>query len=118
MLSLTSQCGICGQPLLSSDLTSDPSQHFCGLELNGAASAHLAPSTPHNPLDLAEIGRLYMKNTALKGMQIPTLITPSMSKTSSTPRYTPVVASQRVMTREVAMVNGERVMVEVAVHAK
>ncbi|KAK3068314.1 hypothetical protein LTR53_014216 [Teratosphaeriaceae sp. CCFEE 6253] len=31
------QCGICGQALLSSDLTSDPSEHFCGLELNGAA---------------------------------------------------------------------------------
>ncbi|TKA71540.1 hypothetical protein B0A55_07065 [Friedmanniomyces simplex] len=156
MLSLTPQCGICGQPLLSSDLTSDPSQHFCGLELNGAAivqpvvvsarkvdsslvapessarsslsaddgeagrggSHHLAPSTPHNPLDLAEIGRLYMENAALRGMRIPTLMMPSTSDTFSTPRYTPAVAGQPVMTKQVAMANGERVMVEVAVHAK
>ncbi len=37
MLSLASRCGICGEPLLSGDLTSDPSQHFCGLELAGTA---------------------------------------------------------------------------------
>jgi len=37
MMSIIQQCGICGQALLSGDLTSDPSAHFCGLELNGAA---------------------------------------------------------------------------------
>ncbi|KAK5685461.1 hypothetical protein LTS10_003540 [Elasticomyces elasticus] len=36
-MSSTRPCGICGEALLSSDFSSDPSQHFCGLELNGAA---------------------------------------------------------------------------------
>ncbi|KAK0333487.1 hypothetical protein LTS16_024855 [Friedmanniomyces endolithicus] len=156
MLSLASRCGICGEPLLSGDLTSDPSQHFCGLELAGTAivqpivvsaenvddnssdsrsSSSLsaeddAPTTaalaavhglptnsPHNPLDLAEIGRLHMENVALKNITAPALMMSNMSDASSTPRYTPALASQPV-TREVAMASGEKLMVEVAVHAK
>ncbi|KAK1060794.1 hypothetical protein LTR74_011603 [Friedmanniomyces endolithicus] len=156
MLSLASRCGICGEPLLSGDLTSDPSQHFCGLELAGTAivepivvsaenvddnssdsrsssslsaeddapttaalaAVHEFPaSTPHNPLDLAEIGRLHMENVALKSIAAPALMMSNTSDASSTPRYTPAIASQPV-TREVAMASGEKLMVEVAVHAK
>ncbi|KAK0363889.1 hypothetical protein LTR91_024351 [Friedmanniomyces endolithicus] len=156
MLSLASRCGICGEPLLSGDLTSDPSQHFCGLELAGTAIVQpivvsaemidestsdsrsssslsadddapttvapavvheLAASTPHNPLDLAEIGRLHMENAALKSIAAPALMMSNMSDASSTPRYAPAIASKPV-TREVAMASGEKLMVEVAVHAK
>ncbi|TKA29623.1 hypothetical protein B0A54_14913 [Friedmanniomyces endolithicus] len=156
MLSLASRCGICGEPLLSGDLTSDPSQHFCGLELAGtaiiqpivvsaenvdenssesrsssslsadddaptttapAAVHELSTNAPHNPLDLAEIGRLHMENVALKNITAPALMMSNTSDASSTPRYTPAIASQPV-TREVAMASGEKLMVEVAVHAK
>ncbi|KAK1063403.1 hypothetical protein LTR12_007462 [Friedmanniomyces endolithicus] len=156
MLSLASRCGICGEPLLSGDLTSDPSQHFCGLDLAGtaivqpiivsaetvdenssdsrsssslsadgdapitatpAAVHELSTNTPHNPLDLAEIGRLHMENVALKSITAPALMMSNTSDASSTPRYTPAIASQPV-TREVAMASGEKLMVEVAVHAK
>ncbi|KAK0251694.1 hypothetical protein LTR29_013379 [Friedmanniomyces endolithicus] len=170
MLSLASRCGICGEPLLSGDLTSDPSQHFCGLELAGTAiiqpivvsaenvdenssesrsssslsadddaptttapaavhapqeattanefaDAELSTNAPHNPLDLAEIGRLHMENVALKNITAPALMMSNTSDASSTPRYTPAIASQPV-TREVAMASGEKLMVEVAVHAK
>ncbi|KAK0312583.1 hypothetical protein LTR01_002242 [Friedmanniomyces endolithicus] len=156
MQSLASQCGICGEPLLSGDLTSDPSQHFCGLELAGTAivqpivvsaekvdestsdsrsssslsaedeaptsaavtAVHEFPTvTPHNPLDLAEIGRLHMENVVLKSIATSALMTSNTSDGSSAPRYTPAIATQPV-TREVAMASREKLMVEVAVHAK
>ncbi len=80
-------------------------------------AAELAASTPHNPLDLAEIGRLHMENAALKSIAAPALMMSNMSDASSTPRYAPAIASKPV-TREVAMASGEKLMVEVAVHAK
>ncbi|KAK4900986.1 hypothetical protein LTR27_002169 [Elasticomyces elasticus] len=148
-MSSTRLCGICGGALLSSDFSSDPSQHFCGLELNGAAivrpgmvddptisdmsatssvstddegdarlsavAVHGLPTTAHNLVDLAEIGRLHMENEALKRtVQPASMLTtfPELSGSSMT-----VPAGQH-MTQEVAMPSGESIMVEVAVHTK
>ncbi|KAK3629045.1 hypothetical protein LTR56_018281 [Elasticomyces elasticus] len=140
----TKRCGICGEALLSSDFSSDPSQHFCGLELNGAAIVRpgvvdTAESTDmsvgssesaddegdprlsvvtahaHNLVDLAEIGRLHMENEALKHNIQP-------ATTMWSPRHilgtsAAVPAGQHV-TQEVSMPGGESVMVEIAVHTK
>ncbi|KAK5724931.1 hypothetical protein LTR17_013420 [Elasticomyces elasticus] len=146
-MSSTRPCGICGEALLSSDFSSDPSQHFCGLELNGAAivrpgiidtpeSTHMSarssvstddegdprpfavtarglPTTAHNLIDLAEIGRLHMENEALKRTVQPTVMLSTFPNGSSM-----TVPAGQHMTQEVAMPGGESIMVEIAVHTK
>ncbi|KAK4961955.1 hypothetical protein LTR10_002449 [Elasticomyces elasticus] len=148
-MSSNKQCGICGEALLSTDFSSGPSQHFCGLELNGAAivrpgiisdpilsdmsatssvstddegdarlsavAAHGLPTTAHNLVDLAEIGRLHMENEALKRTAQPAVMLSAFSNVSASSMTVP--AGQR-MAQEVAMPSGESIMVEVAVHTK
>ncbi|KAK3657757.1 hypothetical protein LTR56_002136 [Elasticomyces elasticus] len=143
-MSSNQQCGICGEALLSTDFSSGPSQHFCGLELNGAAivrpgiisdpilsdmSATSSVSTDdegdarlsavaahaHNLVDLAEIGRLHMENEALKRIAQPAVLLSAFSNVSGSSMTVP--AGQR-MAQEVAMPSGESIMVEVAVHTK